>query len=215
MPQQKHPLQPNWRSGSHLSRFDAIKPHVAGLSVLDIGAASGHQRADWMHGQIAKVAARAVGVDIDAGRVRQIQGRGYDVRLVDAGSLELGEQFDVVFAGELIEHLVNFEAFLVAARRHLKPGGKLVLTTPNAFCASNFVYRFGFSVRVHEEHTCWFCEDTLATLVTRCGFEVIQTDYLKHETPGALRRALANLARAALPDKLAWRTLLLVARARA
>lgn len=215
MSQKKHPLQPNWRSGSHQRRFEAILPYVAGRKVLDIGAASGHQRPDWMHGQIAKAAAQTVGIDIDAERVQQIQERGYDVRLVDARSADLGEKFDVVFAGELIEHLVNFEAFLASAKRHLKPGGKLVLTTPNAFCASNFVYRFGFSVRVHEEHTCWFCEDTLATLVTRCGFEVVAKDYLKHETPGTLRRGLANLARAALPKKLAWRTLLLVAEARA
>jgi 2-polyprenyl-3-methyl-5-hydroxy-6-metoxy-1,4-benzoquinol methylase len=207
----KHPLQPDWRSGSHARRFNAISEHVTGRNVLDIGAASGHKRHDWMHGQIAKVAARAVGIDIDAKGVEQVQARGYDVRLVDARRVELGEQFDVVFAGELIEHLTNFEAFLDAARRHLKPGGKLVLTTPNAFCASNFVYRFGFSVRVHEEHTCWFCEDTLSTLVSRCGFNVLHVDYLEHETPGKLRSALAGLVRAGLPRKLAWRTLLLVA----
>jgi 2-polyprenyl-3-methyl-5-hydroxy-6-metoxy-1,4-benzoquinol methylase len=207
----KHPLQPDWRSGSHSRRFEAISPHLTGLEVLDIGAASGHKRQDWMHGQIAKVASRVVGIDIDAKGVDAVRARGYDVRLVDARQVELGERFDVVFAGELIEHLTNFEAFLDAARRHLKPGGKLVLTTPNAFCASNFVYRFGFSVRVHEEHTCWFCEDTLSTLVKRCGFRVIATDYLRHETPGSVRRALANLVRSGLPKKLAWRTLLLVA----
>lgn len=207
----RHPLQPDWRSGSHRSRFGAIEPYVRGRSVLDIGAASGHTRPDWMHGQIAAAAQRVVGVDIDAGKVAQIQARGFDVRLVDAGHLELDERFDVVFAGELIEHLTNFEAFLATARRHLKPGGQLLLTTPNAFCFTNFVYRYGFSVQVHAEHTCWFCEDTLSSLVTRCGFRVSEVKYLHHETPGLARRAAALVARAVLPEKLAWRTLLLVA----
>lgn len=211
MSQKKHPLQPNWRSGSHINRFEAVAPYVSGREVLDIGAASGHRRSDWMHGQISKIASRVVGIDIDAARVEQIREQGYDVRLVDARFVDLGERFDVVFAGELIEHLVNFEAFLDAARRHLKPGGRLVLTTPNAFCASNFLYRFGFSVRVHEEHTCWFCEDTLSTLVRRCGFDVVKVDYLRHETPGRVRKVLANVVRAGLPKKLAWRTLLMIA----
>ncbi|MGH9425373.1 MAG: class I SAM-dependent methyltransferase, partial [Terriglobia bacterium] len=41
------------------------------------------------------------------------------------------ESFDVVTAGEIIEHMLDEEAFLQECRRVLKPGGQLVLTTPN------------------------------------------------------------------------------------
>lgn len=39
--------------------------------------------------------------------------------------------FDVVFAGEIIEHLFDTGAFLAELSRVLRPGGWLVLTTPN------------------------------------------------------------------------------------
>ena len=58
-------------------------------------------------------------------------------------NFDLGRTFDTVFAGELIEHLGNVDGFLSSARRHLEPGGQLVLTTPNVFYVGNFVYRWG------------------------------------------------------------------------
>ncbi|MBI4972714.1 MAG: class I SAM-dependent methyltransferase [Candidatus Omnitrophica bacterium] len=41
------------------------------------------------------------------------------------------ETFDVVFSGEVIEHLQDPDAFLCECWRVLKPGGYLVLSTPN------------------------------------------------------------------------------------
>ena len=107
-----------------------------------------------------------------------------------------------------------FSGLLDTARAHLKPGGRLVLTTPNAFAVSNFVYRIGGRPRVNAEHTCWFCEDTIATLLERHGFEVEDVSYLKHTTPGRVRAAVAGLVRSVLPERLAQNTLLAVARAR-
>ena len=42
-----------------------------------------------------------------------------------------GESFDYVFAGEVIEHLIDTDFFLSDCYRVLKPNGTLVLTTPN------------------------------------------------------------------------------------
>jgi SAM-dependent methyltransferase len=42
-----------------------------------------------------------------------------------------GEPFDLVFAFELFEHLAEPERFLEMARRLLKPGGTILLSTPN------------------------------------------------------------------------------------
>ena len=119
-----------------------------------------------MHGFIDSVASFTVGIDLDANAVDSIHARGDKSFLhADAGSIDLEDTFDVVHAGELIEHLDDFQSFLAAARRHMKPDGVLILTTPNVFCISNFVYRFGSAPRVNSEHTCWFCEDTLGQLL--------------------------------------------------
>lgn len=41
--------------------------------------------------------------------------------LADAQNFNLARTFDAVFAGELIEHLDDFNGFLCSARRHLTP----------------------------------------------------------------------------------------------
>jgi SAM-dependent methyltransferase len=208
----RHPLQPkDWKSGSHAARFDHVRPYLEGHTVLDVGAGSGIDRPDWMHAAVAGVATAAVGVELDEGLAARARERGYDVVAGDAQTLDLGRTFDVVWAGELIEHLSCAGAFLDGARRHLGPGGRLVLTTPNAFAVSNFVYRIGGRPRVNRGHTCWYDETTLAQLLRRHGYEVVEIDYLPHRTPGRGRAMLARGVRAVLPRHLAENTLLVVA----
>jgi SAM-dependent methyltransferase len=52
--------------------------------------------------------------------------------------------FDIVIAGDLIEHLVDTDAFLIELHRILKPDGYLLITTPNlAWWWSRFRFLFG------------------------------------------------------------------------
>lgn len=209
----RHRLQPRtFRAGSLDPRFAAVEPYVRGRTVLDLGCGTGHRREDWMHARIAASAAEVVGVEVDATTVDSVRAKGYAVEHADAEALDLGRTFDVVFAGELIEHLDNFDGFLRSARRHLRDDGLLVLTTPNAFAVSNFVYRMvPGTVRINRDHTCWFCADTISTLLGRYGFAA-EVDYVHHATPGRVRRIVAGAVRALVPDRVAWNTLLVVAR---
>ena len=207
----EHRWQPKYKA-SHIPRFNRLREFVEGKTVLDIGAACGMNRDDWLHRLVDGVAARSVAVDILPEPVEKIRAKGFEAVQGDAQDLHLGEKFDVVFAAELIEHLDNFKGFLDSARRHLKPGGKLVLTTPNAFCFSNFIYRLGKGrPPLNSGHTVWFCEGTIRQLLERNGWRITHFDYIEHETPGRLRRVFANVMRAPLPKRLAWRTMYLVA----
>jgi SAM-dependent methyltransferase len=49
------------------------------------------------------------------------------------------DSFDVVYAGEVIEHLVDTDSFMREARRVLKKDGLLIVTTPNLACWINRV----------------------------------------------------------------------------
>ena len=208
----RHPLQPkDWKSGSHAARFALVREHLEGRTVLDVGAGSGIDRPDWMHAAVASVATEAVGVELDKKLAARARERGYDVIAANAESLDLGRTFQVVWAGELIEHLSCAGGFLDGARRHLDPDGRLVLTTPNAFAVSNFVYRIGGRPRLNKGHTCWYDETTLSQLLHRHGYDVLQVSYLPHRTPGRLRALLAGAVRAVLPAHLAENTLLVVA----
>ena len=48
-PTGRHFLQPTANKSSHRERFSAIRPYIAGRSVLDLGAGSGSDRDDWIH----------------------------------------------------------------------------------------------------------------------------------------------------------------------
>jgi len=209
----RHPLQPKWGPGTHADRFERIRRYVERRSVLDIGAGSGINRPDWMHASIAAVAGEVVGIELDEDLATRARALGYDVIAADAQTMDLGRTFEVVWAGEVIEHLSCAGGFLDAARRHLEPGGRLVLTTPNAFTVSNFVYRIGGSPHINKGHTCRFDEVTLSQLLQRHAFEVVEVGYVGHRTPGLLRGALARTVRWLLPRHLAENTLLVVAMA--
>jgi len=200
-----------WRDGSFRPRVDAIATLVTDKSVLDLGCASARNRPDWVHGQIAALATSTVGVDLDRAAVEELVDRGFDVRFGDAETFRIDEQFDVVFAGEIIEHLDCFKGLFETARAHLKEGGVLVLTTPNAFAFSNFVYRIAGEVKVNGDHTCWFCETTLQQLIERQDFSCVQMRYLHFTSPGRLRGPIAGAVRRVLPERLAWSTLIAVA----
>jgi 2-polyprenyl-3-methyl-5-hydroxy-6-metoxy-1,4-benzoquinol methylase len=184
-------------------------------TVLDIGCASGWRRDDWFHGFIRSVAREAVGIDIDQEALDGIARRGgYDVTFGDASDFDLGRTFDVVHAGELIEHTDDPHGLLVSVRRHLRGDSLFVLTTPNAFRITNFVYRVGGKAQTHRDHVSWYCEDTLRQLLERNEFEVVEVGYLRHESVGRWRTVASSSIRALLPSHLAWNTLYATARRR-
>ena len=213
-----HFLQPNWGDGpwgegSLEDRFDVVRPLLGSGSVLDIGCASRYGRPDWLHGLLARDVTDLVGIDINAATVEKLQADGYDVRLTDAREFDLGRKFDTVFAGELIEHLDDVRGFLANVRRHLDPGGRLVLTTPNAFYVGNFVYRWGGHGQVHPEHTCWFCEDTLRHVLEINGFSRVEIMFAGHTSPTPLRKVATFCAQHIFPPRLALDEIIAIATA--
>jgi 2-polyprenyl-3-methyl-5-hydroxy-6-metoxy-1,4-benzoquinol methylase len=211
-----HFLQPKWGEhawgdGSLRDRFDAVRPLITGPSVLDVGCASRFGKPDWLHGMLRSEFPDLVGIDIDEGAIRKLQEQGYDAVAADAQAFDLGRIFDAVFAGELIEHLDDPHGFLRSVKQHLGAQGRLVLTTPNAFYVGNFLYRWGGHGQVHPEHTCWYCEDTLRSLLGRNGFAHVEISFTGHTSPTPLRKTATTVIRHVFPPRLAFDTIVVVA----
>ncbi len=192
-------------------RFEAIEPLVAGKDVLDLGAGSGHWRDDWLHGRIREVAKSVLGVDHAEAYVEESRKLGADVIQGDVETLDLGRTFDVVVAGELIEHLSNVGLFLDTCRRHLGSDGILVITTPNVFSLSNLVRRGLQGVPPNTDHSAWYCSDTLRQITERHGFSDVQIVYVRHRTPGRIRRAVLRPVYALIGQRRASSNLLMTA----
>lgn len=160
-------------------RLDLITKKVAGKDVLDVGcvdhSADMEQGAGWLHGHIRRHARSTLGLDLEAEEVAKLVTRGYDVVCGDAEQVDLGRTFEVVVAGELIEHLSNPGRFLDNMARHLVPGGEILLTTPNPFYPKRLAEVFvGGKAQVHPQHVSWYCPQTLEAALRRAGYVDIQ-----------------------------------------
>jgi 2-polyprenyl-3-methyl-5-hydroxy-6-metoxy-1,4-benzoquinol methylase len=120
------------------SKVAYLQELARGKRVLDIGVVDhtldNQEKPQWLHRAIASAASYCLGVDILAEPVKTLRAAGFNVRVCDVTKDPIGEQFDVMICGDVIEHLGNPSGLFEAARRHLAPGGRLVISTPNPFC---------------------------------------------------------------------------------
>lgn len=205
-------LQPSWVKSTKSTRFRQLQKYYKDKDILDIGCAVGYKKEDWMHRNIKSIAKSIHGLDLDSKSVDEINQLGFDVHQGDAQNFNINRKFNLVHAGELIEHLDNPGGFLESVRKHLTDDGVLLMTTPNALRISNFIYAATGGLKVNAEHTCWFCETTISTLLDRKGFQVVEIGYLKHETFSFFRKMMLSLRALILPERVAWNTLYVVAK---
>jgi 2-polyprenyl-3-methyl-5-hydroxy-6-metoxy-1,4-benzoquinol methylase len=145
--------------------------------VLDIGCVEHDPQAYrsryWVHKAVGAVAKSILGVDLHEEGVKVLQARGYNVIVADAERFDLRRSFDVIVAGDIIEHLGNLNGFLQCCKRHLRPGGRLLISTPNPWYWRNCV-KAALHVEVNNnpEHVIWICPRLLRQLAARHGMEV-------------------------------------------
>jgi 2-polyprenyl-3-methyl-5-hydroxy-6-metoxy-1,4-benzoquinol methylase len=103
--------------------------------LLDVGCAGGELGA-----LCAARGWRVHGADAEPALVEAARARGVDARAVDLERAALpwpGGTFEAVVAAEVIEHVVDTDHVLAEIARVLRPGGALVITTPNLASLEN------------------------------------------------------------------------------
>lgn len=159
----------------------------AGRSVLHLGCTNWpYQKqslADdrYIHYVLQKVASELYGLDADQAGLQFLAGQGVPnlvhADLEDLDRAPIARTFDVVVAGEVIEHLSNPGQLLQGVRRFLRPDSLLVLTTINAYCGFRLALyalrgRGGRQEPVHPDHVAYYSYATLGRLLMRAGFQV-------------------------------------------
>jgi SAM-dependent methyltransferase len=134
------------------------------------------QNGTWLHARLASVAREIVGVDMAGPEVASLRSHPEYGTLIDANAEELHllglEPFDLIVAGEVVEHLDNPGRFMDSARSVLAKDGRLLITVPNAFCIRRLL-RIPFGVeKVHPDHVAYYSQSTLRELLRRHGYAV-------------------------------------------
>ncbi|MDX6512511.1 MAG: hypothetical protein QOE36_2015 [Gaiellaceae bacterium] len=116
------------------------------------------------------------------------------------------EKADVILAGEIVEHIVDTEGFLREIRRVLRPGGAVVLSTPNilwwkhrlALLAGRYPDALDYRLRYGDDfgHVRIFTPALMAELLAETGFEAIRVEGKRLGPIASLARTPRPVARA-------------------
>ncbi len=169
---------------------------VVHVGFVDSGCWDYHDRFDsWLHAHLDRSATELVGLDLDEAGVQRAVEAGFPAHAVDCSDAEqvaaIGlEPAEIVVAGEIIEHLDDSGSFLEGLHSLVQPGGRLVVTTPNASGLLNAgaAALAGYEVN-HPDHVTLYSCFTLTNLLERHGW---RTDEVATYVPvlkefGALR----------------------------
>jgi 2-polyprenyl-3-methyl-5-hydroxy-6-metoxy-1,4-benzoquinol methylase len=163
-------------------KYSFIKNLCKGCSVLDVGCIGQDAEINspnWLHQQIKNVATEVTGVDIILENIEELNKQGY--RMLHVSELaDRHETYDVIVMADVIEHVSNPVEFLQFYSRFLKPSGSMVISTPNANRAINFLSILSYNnYSVNDEHVCWFCPMTLLEVIHRSQLKLVEFYWLK------------------------------------
>jgi len=188
----------------HEAAYAALAPHCADAVVLEAGCGEGYG-ADLLAG----VANRVIGADYDEPATRHIHSRYPDVDVLRTNLVTLpirSAAVDVVASFQVIEHLWDQRGFLAECRRVLRPGGHLLITTPNRLTFSP-----GQDTPLNPYHTRELAPNELAQLLD--GFAIEFLGGLRHGPRlreldiaygGSLIQAQVDVVLGFLPGQAVW-----------
>jgi 2-polyprenyl-3-methyl-5-hydroxy-6-metoxy-1,4-benzoquinol methylase len=159
-----------------------------GRRVLDLGCRDGALSSTYLDGN------EVVGVDVDREALAHAETLGLTTQWGDLDEPLAIEDasFDVVVAGELLEHIRTPQALIDEARRVLRPGGTLVGSTPNGFRLKN---RLRFAAGRHPEqdptHLHLFRPDDIGGLLS--AFEQVRLHFVAGRLVRLQPRLFANV----------------------
>jgi len=167
---------------SLVQRLDFIIESCRDKKVLHLGCTNWPYTEDaiakrmLLHFTLEKTASSLYGLDFDQAGIDILTKKGsqniFQADLERLDELNLNETFDVILAGEMIEHLNNPGRFLTGIQRFMRADSVLIITTINAYCGMRFL-QYGLRGKrgriepVHPDHVAYYSYSTLKLLLER------------------------------------------------
>jgi SAM-dependent methyltransferase len=151
-------------------RLEVVRRHAVGTRWLEVGCSTGH-----FLEEASRAGLDAAGLDISTGAVELARRKGLKAQAGTLERLVTDGLYDVVAAFDVIEHVPDPGGFLRLARRCLRPGGLLALTTPDTRSLTCRLMGRAWYFYIPHVHLFHFNRSNLGRLLERVGFEVLDT----------------------------------------
>ncbi len=165
---------------------DGIEPHGferrrafllgaarAGQRVLDLGCGAGEFSA-----ALAQAGAEVIGADVAEAALERARRRHPGLCFVSVpfdGPLPFEDcSFELVWAGEVIEHVADTALWLSEVRRVLSPGGRLLVTTPSHGRLRLALFGVAAFSEPLGDHLHLYTRRSLAELLGEFGFDPVR-----------------------------------------
>lgn len=184
----------------YISRIKFFEDQCKNMNVLHLGCSSGKyiqdriDRGSFLHKILDKYATKIYGLDIDEKSLEIMKNLGFDnlflgnVEKLD--EVDFKTKFDVVIAGDLLEHITCPGSMLEGVKPLLNEGGKFIISTNNAFGIHYQLKRWMGSYSEHIEHVCFYSPETLYHTFERHGFKVQQLFGAFTVSPNTIKQKL-------------------------
>ncbi len=184
-----------------ISRSTFLNNITEDREILHLGCSSGSflrdrlNRKSLLHENLNNVAKELYGIDLDADSLEIMRKElGFDNLFVgdvqELDSIPIDKKFDIVLAGDLLEHITCPGEMLNGVKRFLKPNGQFVISTVNAFGLHFQIRRWLGRYVEHFEHVCFYSPETLINLFERHGYQVSSLYGAYTEPPYTIRKKI-------------------------
>jgi 2-polyprenyl-3-methyl-5-hydroxy-6-metoxy-1,4-benzoquinol methylase len=160
----------------HDIRSKMVKPYVKG-DVLDIGCGINLSNYKMSKDEIKDF----VGVEYDEKVVERLKQKfqklSFYRRDLDIDKLEIKKKFDTILIVAVIEHIFNQKHLMSEVAKHLKPKGKIIITTPTPF-GNDWVLKYGSALGLfssqagHGDHIVVYNKDRFRVLANELGLKI-------------------------------------------
>jgi 2-polyprenyl-3-methyl-5-hydroxy-6-metoxy-1,4-benzoquinol methylase len=167
-------VNPSWYGGTaneyliylfHVATYRFAQRFAVDCHVLDYGCGTGYGA-----NMLAETANSVVGIDKTEDVIQHAKVNYEQTNLTfertkpaEESSLSFGEDtFDLVVSSQVIEHVLDVDAFFSEIRRVLRPGGRVVIATPN-----RATRLFWFQQPWNRHHVTEFSQDGLQQAMTQ------------------------------------------------
>jgi ubiquinone/menaquinone biosynthesis C-methylase UbiE len=164
------------------SKLNPFIPHESGIIILDFGCGAGE-----ILSEIKKLnpKAKLIGLDVSRYALNEAKQKlpGVELYQIEDGEKVpiLDDSIDFVFSSEVIEHVYDTENMVSEIHRILKPGGKLLLTTPYHGFVKNLIILLSGKFDSHFDptgpHVRFFSKKTLIDLLEKFNLKLTNIGY--------------------------------------